>query len=651
MASYFPEYSLTDTPSSIFPNPFADYTSTRLPRNERELFDICDLVFHANSPVREAARRVLSYFITKFVFTRETGDPLSEDESRSYSNFAERELGLSAETQAWGLDFIAYGNLYLSVFEGFRRFVNCPKCETEGRYTSVPISKFMEDRQKFRYRWRAPKVYGICPAQNCGYHGAWMVNDVRTKDASKLFVKRWSPRQISAVCAENSSRKDYYWTMPASYRSDVRSGRAILLEEEPWEFIEAACAGHDIKFNPGMLFHQAEPTLSGVQSRGLGIPRTIVNFRHVWLWQMLYRQIESIVTDYVLPLRVLTPAPVTNSGIQDMADPLLGVDGGSLRSSFQLALMRKNVDPGQWNFLPAPVQAQLIGGDAKAMIPADILEHATAMLLNGFGFPVEMFKGTLAAQSALPAIRLFVATWQPLVQVLNRASSWVIGRICDLMQWERVTTTLAQPTWIDDIQKQMAILQLAQTGDASKQTGLEVVGLDARQELAKQTDFELAKARQQEVLKRRLEVESNASVLTAPPPAPTETSGQPAGPTPGGAPASAGSPTDPNAVGAGAGVGGGTSALAMVLSPNGSLPTSIDELDQLSQAVVAEIMSPQVATTPGQRQMILLKLGKRSQALHALVKRRLESADNQLRTVGRNMMLQQGAGPQAAQSA
>jgi hypothetical protein len=89
----------------------------------------------------------------------------------------------------------------------------------------------------------------------------------------------------------------------------------------------------------------------------------------------------------------------------------------------------------------------------------------------------------------------------------------------------------------------------------------------------------------------------------------------------------------------------------MVLSPNGSLPTSIDELDQLSQAVVAEIMSPQVATTPGQRQMILLKLGKRSQALHALVKRRLESADNQLRTVGRNMMLQQGAGPQAAQSA
>lgn len=620
---------------TIFPNPFADYASTTLPRNSREMFDLCDFIFHANSPVREASRRILAYFITKVDVKKESGFPLSDDEAAQYNQYLDKTLSVMSSLQEWGVDYMCYGNLYLTVFEGFRRSVYCPKCAKERRFTSVPINEFMNN-PKYRYRWSPPKVTGRCVTTDCNYSGPWSVSDVRSQDPKDIFVKRWSPRQINVVTAENSKRRDYYWTIPATYRTDVLRGSPIMIESEPWEFITAACNREDIKFHPDAIFHAAEPAPSGVDARGLGISKNMVNYRHVWLWQLLYRQIEAIVADYVIPLRTITPAPTNVAGAQGVEDPLMSFDGGTLRSFVERALKTRHIDPAQWHFMPVAVQGQILGGDATKLIPAEILEHVTATLLNGYGFPVDLYKGSLDGKTSLPAIRLFVALWQPLVRMLNNSLSWVMQKVCTTAQWEQVITEMRQPTWVDDIQKQMATLQLAQTGTASVPTALEGFGIDAKQELARATDYEIEKDRQKRVLQKKLQAEDQAGILTDPPQQDQQQQQQ------GGAGgASGGSP------GAASGVGGGTSALAMALAPNGVKPRSIDELNQLAQAVAAEILSPQVTSTPGQRQLILVQLMRRNPDLHAMVKARLDRADNQLRSAGRATLLQQGAGAQA----
>lgn len=84
----------------------------------------------------------------------------------------------------------------------------------------------------------------------------------------------------------------------------------------------------------------------------------------------------------------------------------MNMDLGGLRGQVQAMLRKRRKDPAAWHFLSTPIQYQMLGGEARNLAPTDLLESGITNLLNGFGMPAELYRGTLSLQAALPAIRL-----------------------------------------------------------------------------------------------------------------------------------------------------------------------------------------------------------------------------------------------------
>jgi hypothetical protein len=80
-----------------------------------------------------------------------------------------------------------------------------------------------------------------------------------------------------------------------------------------------------------------ENTLAGVRNRGWGISRVLSNFRQAWYVQVLHRYNEAIALDYVIPFRLITPAPGPGSADQ-ARDALLNLNMGGYMPQIQRML-------------------------------------------------------------------------------------------------------------------------------------------------------------------------------------------------------------------------------------------------------------------------------------------------------------------------
>ena len=76
-------------------------------------------------------------------------------------------------------------------------------------------------------------------------------------------------------------------------------------------------------FNTDAIYHMKESALAGVNHKGWGIPRTLVNLGLAVYAQTLRRYNEVLAMDYIVPFRVITPMP--KAGGQTEGDPLLSM--------------------------------------------------------------------------------------------------------------------------------------------------------------------------------------------------------------------------------------------------------------------------------------------------------------------------------------
>jgi hypothetical protein len=438
-----------------FPDPFMDYASTVMPENIRDALRFCEFIFHTNSMVREAARRIISYFITDIDIQGVNGDKLGDDEKQKYLTFLNDTLKIKNILHSAGLDFLCYGNSFSSLVLPFRRYLSCPKC-----YFDVPLTEVMKN-PVFGFQWKMPEFVAKCPNPNCGHQGKWNRIDRRLTDESQVTVKRWSPYEMEIRQDLITDRRDYIWRIPEDYRLQIRRGDPQVLPVVPWEVVEAVQSNGYLLFDKEVVFHMSEPTLAGVRSRGWGISRTLVNFRQAWYCQVLHRYNEAIALDYVVPFRVLTPS-ATSSSNPEAGDPLMNLDMGGLGSEVKAMLRKRRRDPAAWNFLSHPIDYKMLGGEANQLAPTELLNQGITTLLNGFGMPAELYNGTLSLQAVLPAIRLFQSSWTYLVHYLNDFLTFVVKRTADGMGWEPATAKLLMPTMTDDMNNVMAKLQLMQ---------------------------------------------------------------------------------------------------------------------------------------------------------------------------------------------
>jgi hypothetical protein len=634
--------------SEHFPDPFCDIASLAMPENIQDALRWCEFLLVKNGPYREAIRRIISYFITDVEVVATQDKKLGREERQKYLDFLNDTLGIKSVLHEVALDYLGYGNSFTSLIVPFRRYLSCKGCGLE-----MPLKKIYND-PNFSFQWTNFQFIAHCP--NCNYSGEWRHIDRRSGEKGELKIKRWSPHQMDILDDPYTRDMSYIWKLPDDYRSLIKRGHLWHLERAPWEVIQAVKDNKSLMFDQGIIYHMKEQSLAGLNDRGWGFSKVLVNFTQAWYVQVLHRYNEAIALDYVIPFRVITPMPRPGSG-GETNDPVLTINLGNFRARVEEMLRLRRQDPGRWNILPFPVEYQALGGDAQQLAPKDLLELGMDTLLNAIGIPVQMYKGDMSMQTAPSAMRLFEANWSHLVHNLNRFLNKTCEKVSQLMSWEPVNCRLQRVTHADDLNRQMAKLQLMMGGQISRTTGLGSVGIEFGEEERLKLEEERVSAEATADTQEEMEQAAQMDEMTIPQQDPAAAGGMP----PGGDPAAMGQmPTMQGMPGAMPGGGmpppqpagpmgqpmgpmGATQGFLASVGFQKGQQYGVEEMQAMAQTVAQQLMS----LPDSQRQSALIQIKKEDETMHALVKSLLDQMNQDAELRGRELILQQEYGKQA----
>jgi hypothetical protein len=619
-----------------FPDPFCDIASLSMPESIQSALRWCEYILTANGMYRQAVDRVVSYFITDVEIKDTKDNDVGREEKDKYQTFLEETLGIKNVLRVVALDYLTYGNSFTSLIVPFRRYLSCKRCGLE-----MPLSKIYNNPQ-CKFKWQDFEFYATCA--QCHYTGKFSHIDRRSEDTNSIKIKRWSPHEIDILWDPYTDETTYIWKIPEDYRNLIRQGHLHHLERASWEVIQAIKANQNLMFDKDVIYHMKEDALAGMRNRGWGISRVLVNFRQAWYVQVLHRYNEAIVLDYVVPFRVITPMPRGGDG--QSADPVHTINLASFSSRVQAMLRARRVDPARWNVLPFPVQYQALGGDATQLAPKDLLDQGIDNLLTCIGVPVELYKGNLSLQAAPAALRLFEANWGHLPHNLNRFLAKLATMISRVMSWEQVAVRMMRTTHADDLNRQMAKLQLMMGQQISKTTGLKSVGVDYEEETRRMLEEEKIYAEEQKRMQKEMEQAQQMEDMAMQ----TEMiqgQGQP-GASATGMPPQGGGGAPPGAMPP-PGMGGGSPVDAFmsqrVNTPN--VPRTPEELQGQAQQLAQQILS----LPEGQKDSELIKLKKGDSLMHSLVSSMIDDIRQQAKTQGGAMVMQQQFGQPGGQPA
>lgn len=618
--------------SAQFPDPFLDIATTAMPQNIRSALRWAEYIYGSYGPYRMAMERIISYFLTDV----EVGDSQTHDDVKDkWTEYLTDKFDIFTHMQNSLRNRMCYGNSFRSLIVAFRRYLTCPKC-----FASHPLN-VVHDTPDFKFLWNAMQFTATCP--RCHFSGAWRVVDRTEASDKRVIAKMWNPHEIEILHDTFTDSTAYFWRIPEDYKSQIRKGNLYHLERVPIGVLAAIRKNQMFRFDDDALYHMKEPTLGGIRNRGWGIPRILSNFRQIYYVQVLRRYNEAIALDYVVPFRLITPAPRPggaggSGGGAVAADPLMSYNMGSFRSQVNQMVAARRRDPARWNVLPFPVQYQMIGGDAKALAPVELIDQGLEQLLNDAGTPAELYKGSLQIQAVPVALRLFEATWHHLVHDANAELAWIARQLSRIMSWEDTKVKLRRVTIADDINKQMAMLQLMAGNQMSGTTAYKSLGLDWRAEQRQMGDEAAFQAKVQGETQKSLDQAGFASQMLSGNVVPGA-GGAPANTGPGGAqPQGGGAAGAASAMGgAGAGAGPVDSFLAQ-MSPN--TPVQPQDLTQAAETIAQQLLG----LPEGVKDSQLRLLKQKNEVLHSIVRARLDAIRRDTRNRGGAMLMAQQYG-------
>lgn len=591
-----------------FPDPYLDYASTQMPRSIYDVLRWAEFSWLSHGTYRMAMQRVVRYFLTKVELM-----DVSDAEREKYEDFMVDHLHLMDHLAQLGDTYMAYGNAFISLHIPFRRNLRCPKCVFE-----QPI-------ERCSYKWLEYSFHMKCP--KCSYDGKFDRVDRRSIEQDKMRLLHWSPHEIKILNHTVTGETIYFWEIPANVKRFIERGNEFYLQYTPWEVVEAIREKKLFRFSKDVIYHMKAESLAGIREFGWGIPLILGNFKQAWYIQVLKRYNEAIALDYIIPFRVITPAP----GTSREADPLLHMNLASFQNQVLKMFQQHRRDPTAIHSLPFAVNFQMMGAEGRELTPNDLLDAATDEFLNAQGVPAEMYRGSLSWQALPGALRLFERTWSSYIDQMNMAIAWLFKRVSEIQNWENIRGRLQPVTLADDVERKNALLNLMSGQQISKQTALAPFDIDVREEtkriLAEQQAQEEAMAKFQEETAKKQQLQQKMVQGAA---------GQvpPGQPGQAGQPAPAGQPQDPAAAQM-------TPAQAMMPSQQANTAgASVQDMAMQAEQLAQQLL----AMSYEQRRSEMSKIKQTNETLHSLVKAEMEGIRSTAKQQGGQAWIQQNLG-------
>lgn len=595
-----------------FMTPWLDYATVTVPDNHELVMWWAQYLWITDGNFRTAMERVAAHFMTVIEFP-----DLEPDEESVWKDLFLNDINYRRELIGVIYDLLCYGNSFTSLYLPFKRFVRCQNCGLEQPIETVGFNLEFSGAKPY-LRWHRTND---CP--RCGDRRDYDVIDRRDRDLSRIKLNRYDPADIELAQNRFSLRKDIYWRIPEEDRRDILGRARIHIIDTPIEVLEAVAVNGRLRFDEDMILHSDEPMISGVRTRGWGLPRSISNFRTAWLQQLINKLDQAVAIDYTLGMRLLSPTPTPGG-----TDPMVTNGMEDFAQRMQAIIQTHRNNPASYHTTPYPVEYQFLGGEGGQLMPPEKLKFRQQEYLNQLGVPLEYHQMNLSTQAAPLALRLFESYWQAIPSTYNRILDWIVKVLTRVYGLDATTVRMQKTTIADDMERKAVLLQLMSANQLSPQTALQPFGIDAHDEVKKvfrhQDYVTRVQEEQAEKDMQRQEMGALSGMTAQPTPSALQQQQQMA--------QQGGAPMD-MAAGQAAGMGG--APMGGMPGPQGQPATSLQAMSEQAMAIAEQL----VVMPEYNRKQELQALRDGNKDLHALVMQNLEDIRSQARSQGGQMLL------------
>ena len=460
--------------------------------NMRHMMDFGEMMYKFDPTFRQGIRRIISYFLTDIeFFDPSRSGRLKEEDINNYREVLLNQVKAKVVIRGALEDLCFRGNCMMSMLPPILRRLQCPQCKIIHPIDIVTSP----DNPEFRFKYHTKNVRFEATCQRCGFRGPWHVYNMKADYRRNVTVQFWNPKEFLMHHDPLTDRRLYTWQIPAYLKKRVQDGDPLLLASMPLTLLQAIGEGKDYRFNDKTILHLREPVLTGIQTGGWGIPLAVYGYglsRYVF---SLRRMNEVLSEDYMLPVRVASPARTQDTGNFSTTDTGWTMDMSDWNSQLRGIFARHRKDPASVHTIGFPIEYNVLGGEGKSLVPGEMLIQGEDMQLNAMGIPPQLQRGDLSVQAAPMAARLFESHWQSISDTANLILFWMISNMTPELGWKPCGARLEPSKIADNMDQLMLLLQMVQGGGVAQSTVLRKLGLDKTEETRKQMDEALMAAK------------------------------------------------------------------------------------------------------------------------------------------------------------
>ena len=437
----------------LYNNPHFDYLTEMMPKNIKDLFKWCEVVYTSMPVVANGVRKLINYPVTDFSYLHDS------ETIREQTKDLVKTLKFKSLLLDFGNDYYTYGNVFRTTYMPFKRFLVCGSCKSE---IAVTNSEFKVQKGKIMLK---------CP--NCHGYRQCTMHDINTFDLKQIRLVRWDPKQIELQSNPITGGVDYFYELPKTFVAGVKRADMTVFRDTPKIFIEAALAGRNVKMGTN-FYHAKTPGMAGFAS-GWGIPPLMTTLKGYMYTAVLRRASEAIGMEHITPQRILFPQSAGTS------DPCVMTNMDRWKKEITQALERWRMDPNYIMTAPYPTGVTNIGSQGRQLIPTEEVKDSRMEMAMALDIPPGIIMGDTNIQNSAVSLRIMENQLEPYVQQLTDFMNWFIGQINSHLSKEYCEVELVPFKLADDLMNKQMLMQLMGSA-ASRSTVQEILRLDPDKE-------------------------------------------------------------------------------------------------------------------------------------------------------------------------
>lgn len=464
----------TKTKIALYPDRFFSLSDFYLPPDVKSLFRWCEYFFLKDPIIGAACQKMAAYPVTDPTYSVDAESPEIKE---TWREIMEDQLDIRGQMIRNGLNYLVFGNAFVSVYYPFTRYLICQSCGHKYDITNTDIH---DNRWNLKFTSsNNTKGFHFELQCQCGHSGPATVKDVNSKNIHGLNFIEWDPRNIDIEYYPITGKKIYYYNIPRNEREKIKSGKdKYYIKTLPLVFIEATAKDKVVELNSQNLFHWARHSLAGKYA-AWGKPLILHSLQKLFYQYTLLRAQEAIATQKIIPLDIIYPASSNGMPTTDY----LNFNTFSNRVHAELSAYRK--DPNYIAVIPEPIGIQRLGGDGRMLLLGGEIEMTNKDVTAGMGVPVEFVYGGLTWTGSSISLRILENTLQGHRRDCIRFGNFVIEAVRRVKDLPKCKFGLTELRMADDVSRLQLMMQLNAQNKVSDETFLNQLGINPYREAEK----------------------------------------------------------------------------------------------------------------------------------------------------------------------